>query len=154
MKKRLVKLAALVMAMVSAIMPLNVSACDDFQMASMTGQEATNEDIIGTWVDDPESIQPHVYEFWEENGQLMYKYYRIIPGNNYGTKLGKTYTEFGYAKGKASFMSDWGVVDCLVSKKNMIYSSLYYDPIEETLINAIDGKSVYQKVDNFKYRNR
>lgn len=152
MKKRLVKLAALVMA-VAAIMPLNVFAANQTQTAPMAEQVSGNEDIIGTWVDDPESVQPHVYEFWEEDGQLMYKHYRIIPGNGNGFGLKKTYTEFEYRSGKAVFMSNWGVLDCLEPKKDLIYSTFYHDPEEQTLTDGEKGKDVYHKMDDFEYKN-
>lgn len=148
MKKSLVKLAAMVMAVIS-LLPLNVFA--DEQTAPVPEEISTVEDIVGTWVDDENARQPHVYEFWEEDGQLMYTHYEITPGNDNGIGIGKTYTKFEYHSGKANLMGHWGVVDCFRADSNVINSSFYHNPEKQTLTDAIKGKKVYHKADDFEY---
>lgn len=148
MKKRFVKLAAVIMSVIS-LLPMGVFA--DEQTAPMPEQISTVEDIVGTWIDNPEAKQPHIYEFWEEDGKLMYTHYQICPGNGSGVATKKTYTEFEYRSGEAILMGHWGSINCLTGNDGMVYSSFYHDSKEQTLIDAVDGKTTYHKVENFKY---
>jgi glucose-6-phosphate isomerase len=149
MKKKLVKLMAMVMAVVS-LLPMSVFAEETAPMAEVV---ATNKDMVGTWVDDVNAKQPRVIEVYEKNGELMYTYYQIVPGNGNGTGIKKTYTKFEYQSGKAMLMGNWGVFDCMKQKKtDEVYISFYLDIEKGEMTDAIRGTKTFHKVDDFQYK--
>lgn len=121
--------------------------------APMPEEEMTADDIIGTWVYEPDSMQPSIIEIREEDGQLKYRYYRITPGNDIGINLANEYTEWEYCTGKVNMKGIAAQFDCMVGDTDRkIYTSYYYDEVNDQIADQEDGR-IFCHMDDYVYDN-
>lgn len=101
-------------------------------------------DLLGNWVDDPASETPLVLNFYMENGEIKYKLYKILLGNNIGMNTANEYTAFGYAEGRVEIMANQGSVCCMTNTAEA-YMCLYYGfDGKDTMVNQEGGSKFYR----------
>lgn len=99
---------------------------DTNETAPMPENEFSNEDILGYWVDYSDAEQPRIMYFYEENGQLMHRYYTIVAGNENGMNIANEVTEWEYSKGVVNTMPNQGSISCMCGTSDRVYISFYY----------------------------
>lgn len=117
---------------------------DNHQTAPMPDALFSAADLLGNWVDDPASETPLVLNFYMENGEIKYKLYKILLGNNIGMNTANEYTAFGYAEGRVEIMANQGSVCCMTNTAEA-YMCLYYGFYgKDTMVNQEGGSKFYR----------
>ena len=118
---------------------------DTHQTAPMPETPYSNEELLGYWMDYSDAEQPDVMYFYEENGQLMYRYYSIVAGNSIGINIANEVTEWEYCTGIVNSMPNQGNVYCQCGTGENVYVSFYYGfDGTDVMYHQEDGTAFYK----------
>ncbi|MBQ2682072.1 MAG: hypothetical protein IJF97_09065 [Eggerthellaceae bacterium] len=118
---------------------------NDAQTAPMPDKPVTEDQLIGSWSPDINEKEPEIIEFFIENGQLQYYYYRLVLGNGSGFNTANEKTEFEYNSGLVHLQGNQGTCICLVGDSNKGYISFYLFDIDDgVIVDQEDGTPFYR----------
>lgn len=114
------------------------------------------EDLAGKWVYEPDPYYPHIFEVYEEDGNLYYEYYIISPGNSNGIGIAKEYTKWGQWHGLLKLNEENGWIDCYNDEQedSGIFRSLQYDVMSDTIVETSmdEYREQFSRNDGYEYQ--
>lgn len=117
--------------------------------APMPEEEISKEDIIGTWVKNPDREEAEIIKIWEENGVLKYQISIYIHGiGDTNTGLANGYTEMVITDGNVIVQGNWGQFMFMQGESETnIFSSYYYTKGDNYIADQKDGDYYYRDDD-------
>lgn len=117
--------------------------------APMPETDITKEDIIGTWVANPDREEAEIIKIREEGGALKYQISFYINGQgDTNTGLANGYTEMVVAEGNVTVQENWGQFLFMKGESEMdVFSSYYYTKGDNYIMDQKDAKCYYRDDD-------
>ena len=116
----------------------------DGQTAPIPDHVIQESEIIGCWSPDVNDSQPIFIDFYYQDGQLRYDYYRMLLGDGSGIGLANGHSKFEFNYGEVVFYGNQGTCQCLVGGGDKVYIAFYLDSIADGIIvDQEDGSPFY-----------
>lgn len=117
--------------------------------APMPEEDITGEDLIGTWVANPDREEAEIIKIREEGGALKYQISFYINGQgDTNTGLANGYTEMVVAEGNVTVQGNWGQFLFMKGESETdVFSSYYYTKGDDHIVDQKDATCYYRKDD-------
>ena len=86
-------------------------------------------------------------QFYKDNGQLCYHYYRVLLGDGSGHNIGFEHTTFEYYSGRVVLYANQGTCQCLIDgTNNKVGIAFYLDSIKKGYITNQETGELFYRV--------
>ena len=116
------------------------------QTAPTPSTTIKESDLIGYWSPDINATEPIIVQFYKENGQLRYHYYRVLRGDGSGFNIAFEKTTFEFNSGRVELFANQGRCMCVIDGTNTSKLGFYLEDIGKGTITKDSDGEIFHRV--------